>query len=53
MSPMAGGTTGMEMRNISGPEITTLEFTPVSAEPAEIASTPTPNATAMRSLQRS
>jgi hypothetical protein len=33
-----GGTTEMEMRNISGPEITRPEFTPVNAELMEIAS---------------
>ena len=34
-----GGTTETEMRNISGPEITRTEFTPVSAESTAIAST--------------
>ncbi len=33
-----GGTTEMEIRNISGPEITRTEFTPVSAESTGIAS---------------
>jgi hypothetical protein len=35
---MPGGTTETEMRNISGPEITRTEFTPVNAELMEIAS---------------
>ena len=33
-----GGTIETEMRNISGPEITRTEFTPVNAELMEIAS---------------
>jgi hypothetical protein len=33
-----GGTTETEMSNISGPEITRTEFTPVNAELMEIAS---------------
>jgi hypothetical protein len=33
-----GGTIETEMRNISGPEITKPEFTPVNAELMEIAS---------------
>jgi hypothetical protein len=34
-----GGTTGMEIRNIFGPEITWTEFTPVSAESVGIVPT--------------
>jgi hypothetical protein len=37
-SPIPGGMTEKEMRNIFGPEVTRTEFTPASAELMEIAS---------------